>query len=208
MGRGDAREELLLPAALRLFATHGVHGTSLQMIADELGVSKAAVYHHHHTKDSVVLAVLSPAFDQVARLVGQVRHLPAGPGHRRALVEGLAEQAVTHRQLYAVLLQDVAVPALVATDPHLVGVFTELRQGLLPETDPSTALMRVAMFLAGLVAPAGDPDISGLPDDLLREGIIDVGERLLDLGRCAPGADPLLPPLDNDDPHALVDKGE
>lgn len=181
MARGDAREELLLPAALRLFVTYGVHGTSLQMIADELGVSKAAVYHHHHTKDSIVLAALSPAFDQVAQLVTRARELPAGSERRRALVEGLAEQAVTHRQLYAVLLHDLAVPALVATDTRLVEVFTELRRGLLPQTDPDTAVMRVAMFLAGLVAPAGDPDASGIPDELLRRGIVDVGERLLDL---------------------------
>ena len=33
----------LLETALELFTTHGVEGTSLQMIADALGVTKAAV---------------------------------------------------------------------------------------------------------------------------------------------------------------------
>ena len=44
--------------ALELFARHGVGGTSLQMIADSLEVTKAAVYHQFHTKEAIVLAVL------------------------------------------------------------------------------------------------------------------------------------------------------
>ena len=40
-----------------LFAEHGISGTSLQMIADAIGVTKAAVYHQYNTKDEIVLAV-------------------------------------------------------------------------------------------------------------------------------------------------------
>jgi AcrR family transcriptional regulator len=35
----------VIEAALALFAEHGIDGTSLQMIADAMGVTKAAVYH-------------------------------------------------------------------------------------------------------------------------------------------------------------------
>ena len=34
-----------------------MNGTSLQMIADAMGVTKAAVYHQFHTKEEIVLAV-------------------------------------------------------------------------------------------------------------------------------------------------------
>src|SRR5215216_3806867 len=44
--------------ALELFAIHGVGGTSLQMIADALGVTKAAVYHQFPAKDSIVIAAI------------------------------------------------------------------------------------------------------------------------------------------------------
>ena len=43
-------------AALELFARNGVGGTSLRMIADELGVTKAAVYHQYNTKDEIIYA--------------------------------------------------------------------------------------------------------------------------------------------------------
>ena len=51
-----AAQTRVITAALALFAEHGVAGTSLQMIADAIGVSKAAVYHQFNTKAEIVLA--------------------------------------------------------------------------------------------------------------------------------------------------------
>ena len=44
-------------AALKLISEHGVSGTSLQMIADEMGVTKAAVYRQFKTKEEIVIAI-------------------------------------------------------------------------------------------------------------------------------------------------------
>ena len=52
-----AAQTRILDAALDLFADHGVSGTSLQMIADAIGVTKAAVYHQFKTKEEIVIAV-------------------------------------------------------------------------------------------------------------------------------------------------------
>ena len=52
----SAAQTRVITAALDLFSRHGVGGTSLQMIADEIGVTKAAVYHQYNTKDEIVLA--------------------------------------------------------------------------------------------------------------------------------------------------------
>jgi AcrR family transcriptional regulator len=54
----DARAQVLA-AATRLFAAHGFPGTPLQAIADELGVTKAAVLHHFRSKEALRAAVLS-----------------------------------------------------------------------------------------------------------------------------------------------------
>ena len=53
----SAAQQRIVTAALDLFGTHGVSGTSLQMIADAIGVTKAAVYHQFKSKDEVVIAV-------------------------------------------------------------------------------------------------------------------------------------------------------
>jgi AcrR family transcriptional regulator len=52
-----AAQTRIIDAALVLFAEHGISGTSLQMIADAIGVTKAAVYHVYNTKDEIILAV-------------------------------------------------------------------------------------------------------------------------------------------------------
>ena len=53
----SAAQLRIITAAFDLFARHGVSGTSLQMIADSIGVTKAAVYHQYPTKDEIVIAV-------------------------------------------------------------------------------------------------------------------------------------------------------
>ena len=53
----SAAQTRILDAALQLIAEHGVGGTSLQMIADAIGVTKAAVYHQFKTKEQIVIAL-------------------------------------------------------------------------------------------------------------------------------------------------------
>ncbi len=53
----SAAQHRVLDAALTLIADHGVGGTSLQMIADAVGVTKAAVYHQFKTKEEIVIAL-------------------------------------------------------------------------------------------------------------------------------------------------------
>src|SRR5215813_12975520 len=79
--RYSAAQVRIINAALDLFAEHGVGGTSLQMIADEIGVTKAAVYHQFNTKDEIVLAA---AEAELARLEAVVRAAEAEPSRTRA----------------------------------------------------------------------------------------------------------------------------
>jgi len=48
--------------ALDLFSEQGFDGTSLQQIADRLGVTKAALYYHYRSKDELLAAVVEPLF--------------------------------------------------------------------------------------------------------------------------------------------------
>jgi AcrR family transcriptional regulator len=45
----SAAQTRVIAAALELFSRNGVGGTSLQMIADEIGVTKAAIYYQYKT---------------------------------------------------------------------------------------------------------------------------------------------------------------
>ena len=65
----------------RALADHGVNGTSLQMIADTIGVTKAAVYHQFKTKDEIVVAA---AEAELAKLEAALDAAEAEPEHERA----------------------------------------------------------------------------------------------------------------------------
>ncbi len=52
----DTRQRIL-DAALDLFIEQGFDGTSLRQIAEQLGVTKAALYYHFESKDDILLAL-------------------------------------------------------------------------------------------------------------------------------------------------------
>ena len=167
MPRGDATAERVCACALDLFASHGVAGTSLQMIADALGVAKAAVYYRYRTKDDIVRAVLAPAFDTFTALLDDV--------------DGLARQAVTHRRLYAVVLSDVTAADLRRRSPEDLTVFTRLRETLAGPVPDDASRTRAAIFLSGLMGPAVDPDVARIDDATLERAIAGAGRRILGL---------------------------
>ena len=102
-----AAQARVITAALELFAEHGVGGTSLAMIADSLGVTKAAVYHQYRTKDEIVIAAaeldlarLEEALDAAEAQEGgpQARRRAARPAHRprgRQPAHGAASSTTT-----------------------------------------------------------------------------------------------------------------
>jgi len=56
--RGVARREIILDAALELFAEHGFALTSLPMISEKVGITHAGILHHFGSKEGVLRALL------------------------------------------------------------------------------------------------------------------------------------------------------
>lgn len=180
MPRGDATAERVCACALDLFARHGVAGTSLQMIADALGVAKAAVYYRFRTKDEIVRAVLAPAFDAFATLLDEVDARPVDE-RAGALVDGLARQAVTHRRLYAVVLGDVSAAELGRRSPDDAAVWLRLRETLAGPVPDDASRTRAAIYLSGLMGPAVDADVARIDDATLEHAVASAGRRILGL---------------------------
>ena len=92
MGRPSARETLL-DTAERLFAEHGLEGTSLRSINGEAGLSSAALHYHFGTKGALVESLLE-------------RQMPALMDRRGELLAALdarPEQTTTREVLSALL---------------------------------------------------------------------------------------------------------
>src|SRR5215468_11445787 len=75
--RGVRTEEAILQATLRLLAARGVQGTSLDLLADEVGVAKSSILWHFGSKEELLLRVAERVYEEVAS--GPVQRILALP---------------------------------------------------------------------------------------------------------------------------------
>lgn len=176
--RGSARSRVL-DAALNLFADHGVHATSLQMIADELGVTKAAVYYQFQSKDDIVVAVVRPIFDDIARIVRIASSLATPIAQRDTVVSGLVEVSVQHRQLMAVFNGDPVVHALIKSNDEFTRTIEELEHLLIGEHHDVSNRVMASMTAAGIFGSATDPRLADISDEELRQNLFRCSQQLL-----------------------------
>jgi len=177
--KGDTRVRLL-ETALGLFTEHGVEGTSLQMIADALGVTKAAVYYHFKTKDEITEAVAEPAVAELSSILDRAEALRRHGAQVDYVLDGLVDLVVRNRVLVAVFCSDPGIARAVERSLHgEENVMTRLPAMLVgPDADDAT---RVAahVALAGMAMAGGSPALVGMDDESLRRHLADAGRRLL-----------------------------
>ena len=177
-----AAQARIITAALDLFAEHGVNGTSLQMIADAIGVTKAAD----------LPPVQDEGRDRPRRRRGRARE--AGSGARRG--RGRGDLAARARELVLAQVIDLAVErrrmvSAVQHDPVVVRVLARART--VPAADGAActrADRRRRRREAGCgrrwsrrrsAARSCTPSSMDLDDETLRARILDLTEQLLDL---------------------------
>ncbi|GAA2371432.1 TetR/AcrR family transcriptional regulator [Nonomuraea africana] len=89
--RDDTRAKIQ-EIALRLFTEQGYEATSLREIAEELGVTKAALYYHFKTKDDIVASLAEMRVAETDELLSWARSQPKTAETRRELVSRYAAQ--------------------------------------------------------------------------------------------------------------------
>ncbi|MCW2525876.1 MAG: TetR family transcriptional regulator [Pseudonocardiales bacterium] len=141
--------EHILRVALEQFAEQGYDGTSLQQIADRLGVTKAALYYHFKSKDDLLLAVLDPYFAGIDDLLKLKDAKPADGKPEQALEQYL-DFLLEHRQVLGFLSHDAAAlarPAVAARAAALQNLVTE---GVAGADLPINDHIKVSFVLGGM----------------------------------------------------------
>ena len=108
--RSPARHELvleqLMQAAERLFGRQGVAGTSLQELADAVGLTRTGIYHYISGKDELlehlVRGFTLEAAEQLQRLVAETDR--SAMQRLREGVVAMATRVATHPQRFRLLL--------------------------------------------------------------------------------------------------------
>lgn len=175
----------MLDAALDLFAAHGVSGTSLQMIADAVGITKAAVYHQFRTKEQIVIAVTERELGRLEPALEEAESFQDGPQARDALLVGVIEMAVRDRRLVRTLQFDPVVVRLLAEHKPFQIFMDRLYQVLLGDAGLDGRI-EAAMFSGALSTAVMHPLVADIDDETLLDRVTDLSRRLLGLPRRPP----------------------
>ena len=176
----SAAQLRVLKAAHELFGQHGVSGTSLQMIADAVGVTKAAVYHQFKSKDDVVIAVTTTELVELQDAL-DAAEAERGPRAREVLLERVVDLAVKRRHMVSLLQFDPVVVKLLADHEPFVGFIERLFRVLLGEGAGVEARVDAAIMSGALSAAVMHPLVEDVDDETLRSRIFYVTRRILDL---------------------------
>lgn len=179
----------ILEVALRLFAEHSFAGTSLQMIADELGITKAAVYHHFHTREELLGALAEPALTEMRDLIDTASAQRTPNARAQHMLTGLVDLALRHRALTPILAADQAIVHLFRTQgryAELVDQPLALLAGSAPEP---TGRINAALALSGIANAVGGALLADLNNDTLRPHLLAAARRTLGLRTPRPNPD-------------------
>jgi len=158
----------IIDAALGLFAEHGISGTSLQMIADAIGVTKAAVYHQYQTKDAIILAVAEVVLAGLEAAVTAAEAERSRTRAREVLVTRMIDLAVEQRHLAGILQRDPIMLRFQDSNAPFRHVMERFNRVLMGASSGPRARVQAALLAGGIAAAVVHPLVLDLDDASLR----------------------------------------
>jgi len=180
-GSYTAAQSRIIDAALALFAEHGINGTSLQMIADAIGVTKAAVYHQYNTKDEIVLAVAEVILRRLEAAVTAAETERPRARAREVLVAEMIDLAVERRRMASVLQRDPVMLRFLEEHEPFRRVMERVNRVLMGGASEPRARVLAATLAAAIAGAVIHPLVLDLEDESLRLQLLKQVRKLLPL---------------------------
>jgi AcrR family transcriptional regulator len=174
-----APQSRIIEAALALFAEHGVSGTSLQMIADAIGVTKAAVYHQYPTKDEIVVAVAKVVLTGLESAATAAEAEPSRARARDVLIAGMIDLAVESRRMASVIQRDPVMLRFLEEHAPFRRVMERVNRLLMGGAADARARVEAATIASAIAGAVVHPLAQGLDDEKLRSQLLNQVRKLL-----------------------------
>jgi AcrR family transcriptional regulator len=171
-------------AAVELFARHGYGRTSLREIAEQLGMTKAALYYHYPSKQALLLAIVEPLIAEWKTAADKAETLPHNTSTVRQVLDDCLDVLLRHRAIAGMFTRDAAAvfEAVGQLYQDILDTHQRLHTWLAGPT-PSGA-DRVRAFAATEVlgtALGGGPALADTSDEELRAILLDAAGAVLRL---------------------------
>ncbi len=160
----DARStrERVLAAALASFASRGYGATSLDAVADGLGVRKQTILYYFPSKEALLAAVIERAAADLDAMLAPVGPVD-GPSRVAAVVDATFRLGTRRPELLA-LVREVVRLGPPASTQLLEAVRPLLRRA--GAAVPEATVLTVAAMVVGVATEVEVRQAAGLPPDL------------------------------------------
>jgi AcrR family transcriptional regulator len=139
-GSRDTRSRLR-QLALKLFAEQGYEKTSLREIAEQLGVTKAALYYYFKSKEDIVRSLVEDYVAELDDLIAWAKTQPRTTGTRAEIVRRYLHIVATGTEVFRMLHQNQAAVSGLANAKERGELFKERLDALVDLlTEPGAPL--------------------------------------------------------------------
>ncbi|AYY14181.1 TetR/AcrR family transcriptional regulator [Actinobacteria bacterium YIM 96077] len=184
-GRTRDTRERIHGIALELFVTQGFANTTMQDIADRLGLTKAALYYHFPTKRDLIRSILQPGIDDVEAFLSDTERETLS---RREILERFFDLNYAHRTAFLALSLDPSGMAELEVEnwiPRLAATFQRLLFGPDATNEDRIRAVIVANGLSRCATLFTD-----IPHDELRAKAVNVAMQTLTAPQTDTGSHP------------------
>ena len=151
------------------------------MIADEIGVTKAAVYHQYRAKDEIVLAAAEAELSILEGVVTRAEAERSARKARDAAVAGIVDLSIERRRTTATILSDPVIVDFFADHEQFRDVMHRLRHLLMGKDTGPESTLRMVMLIAAISGAVSNPLVVDFDDETLRSELLRLARRFLGL---------------------------
>jgi len=127
--------------ALKLFAEQGYEKTSLREIAEQLGVTKAALYYYFKSKEDIVRSLVEDYVAEMDALIAWAKAQPRTPDTRAEIVRRYLHIMANGTEVFRMLHQNQAAVSALANAKERGELFRERIDALVDLlTEPGASL--------------------------------------------------------------------
>ena len=148
MPKPSDTKQRILDVARDLFTSQGVQRTSLQDIADRLGITKPALYYHFPSRDDLVRSIVQPMLDDGEQFL--LDQEARGDAPVRELVEGFFDFNYRHRADVVMLLSELPTLADLGLVDRVLAWRTRLTELICGPAPTLDKQVRAILALGGL----------------------------------------------------------
>jgi AcrR family transcriptional regulator len=110
--------QAILSQACSLFCAKGYAGTSMADLAQALGLSKAAIYHHFESKESILKNLVGSTFRDINAIVSEYEKLTVDKIDPREVLRRFAETVFIHKEVIQLVLSQLPIEMMLNSNEH------------------------------------------------------------------------------------------